>query len=135
MSVDENELRRAVEDRLRVSARVLALLDAEAGRRLRLRHLGNPEVYAELQAVEEIAEAYRLGRAAGSATATGIDAGGGPAAEWVTTTQAAALAGVRPVTIRRALAEGRIHGVRVGRQWLIPPAEVARYVTHKRHRT
>ena len=120
------------DDRPVISPRVLALLDEVAGRRLRLRYLGNPDVYAELAAVERLALQWRLAERAGSGTATELAVDHPNGGQWVTAREAAELLGVRPVTVRRACAEGRIAATRPGHDWLIPVAEIARYTARRR---
>mgnify|MGYP003623169123 CR=1 FL=1 len=46
----------------------------------------------------------------------------------MTTSQAAALFGLAPVTVRRAARLGTLRAMRVGRDWLVTPEDVAAYV-------
>ena len=109
----------------RISPRTCALLAREpAFRRLRVAYRADPETYADLLALTVIG----LGWEAGSVNATAL-AIGSPAVDdcAMTTIEAAAFAGVRPVTIRRACREGRVTASLRGGRWLVPAAEVARY--------
>ena len=45
----------------------------------------------------------------------------------MTTTEAAALLGLSPNTVRRQIENGAIHARKVGRDWHITPREVERY--------
>ncbi|MBN1975940.1 MAG: helix-turn-helix domain-containing protein [Anaerolineae bacterium] len=43
---------------------------------------------------------------------------------WITTAEAAALAGCKPVTVRWWLKEGKVKGRKVGRDWLVNRASL-----------
>lgn len=45
----------------------------------------------------------------------------------MTTTEAATLLGLSPITVRRAIANGTLRARKVGRDWHITPAAVERY--------
>ena len=45
----------------------------------------------------------------------------------VTTTEAAALLGLSPATVRRQIENGAIKARKVGRDWHVTPGEVERY--------
>ncbi len=48
--------------------------------------------------------------------------------EWLTTPQAAALAGCTPRYLTAALKRGRLKGMKRGRDWLVQKSEVLAYV-------
>lgn len=48
--------------------------------------------------------------------------------EWITTQEAATLTGYSAVTLRQFAREGKIKGVKRGRDWFIDRAEVLAYV-------
>ncbi len=113
----------------RISARTAAVLARDpALRRLRIRYRADSTVYRDLLNLAVIGLAYEAGRANATGNATGI-AIEAPAAEHctMTTSQAAAVTGVTPNAIRRAISEGRISARRRGGRWLVDAASAARY--------
>lgn len=86
-------------------------------RRLRVRYRADP-VYDDLVIISAIV----LGRASTTRIAVAADDGNA----WIMTTEAAQRLGVKPDTVRRMCREGRLHGTRRGRDWLIDPASVVR---------
>jgi excisionase family DNA binding protein len=48
--------------------------------------------------------------------------------DWITTTEAAGLAGYSPVTLRQLAREGRITACKMGRDWLLRKEAVLLYV-------
>jgi hypothetical protein len=113
----------------RISARTAALIAREpAMRRLRIRYRADSAVYEELLSLAVIGLAYEAGRANATANATGIVIEA-PAADDcpMTTSQAAAAAGVTPNAIRRAAREGRLAARRPAGRWLTDAASVAWY--------
>ena len=52
-----------------------------------------------------------------------------------TTEEAAARAGVQPITIRKAIYRGKLRAQKAGRDWLIDAHEFERWLTKEPHRT
>ena len=45
----------------------------------------------------------------------------------ITLAQAGAILGVNPATLRNQVRNGKLHGVLVGKTWVVTPREVERY--------
>ena len=54
--------------------------------------------------------------------------------ELITLEEAADLVARSPVTLRQAIARGRLHAVKKGKTWLTTPDDVAEYVATTRER-
>lgn len=119
------------DDRPVISARVLAAIDAFAGRRLRRAYVHDPEVSAGLREIERIALVWRRN---GGADATKLADQRDPAASLMTTHEVAGWLGVTPNAVRASCRTGRIPGRKRGREWLITVDDAAAYMLRMRHR-
>lgn len=100
-----------------VSVRALALVvSPDVLRRARIAYRADP-LYQELLSLTVL-----LTAASGSKVAV---QGPGCDAEYMTVNEYAAAAGITPRAVRLACRESRIRAVKRGRDWLIPPAELA----------
>lgn len=52
--------------------------------------------------------------------------------ELLTLTQAAALAGVNPSSLRHAIRQQRLSAIKPGHDWLVEHAEIERYIRERR---
>jgi len=92
-------------------------------RHLRIRYRENPAVYADLLWLSALA----LSRSA-SATELAYE-NTHASGSTLSTQEAAALAGLKPVTIRRACAEQRLTATKDGRDWRITRTALAEWMT------
>jgi excisionase family DNA binding protein len=109
-----------------VPGRLAAMLEARcdlSGLRTRIRGL-DPEASAVLESLHVAALMWRT-----SSTGSSV----APAAEvaasstWLSTTQAAAVAGVTPRAVRLAAEEGRLEAVQVGKAWRVSREDLAHW--------
>jgi len=110
-----------------ISARTAAWLERYAGlSALRVRVRGtDPEISAHLEHIRFAAMSWR-----GSATGTTDDTEAEPDTEsgqWLSTGQAAGIAGVTARSIRKAIAEDRLEAVNVGGRYRISREDLEHY--------
>ncbi|TDC98504.1 DNA-binding protein [Nonomuraea deserti] len=98
-----------------VSDETLALL-----RRLRIQYRDRPAVYRDLLWITGIASATEL-----------VCGNEYESNSTLSTQQAADLTGLKPVTIRKACAEKRLHGTKDGRDWRITRAALAEWMARR----
>ncbi|MFI7134202.1 helix-turn-helix domain-containing protein [Nonomuraea sp. NPDC050153] len=112
-----------------IHARTLALLvNVDQLRRLRWRYAHDPEVSADLWRVTEALLNWHAGGTDSTEMAPSVPP---VSPSELTVAQAAAIAGVKPNAIYRAIGENRIHATERHGRYFIERAEAARYASRR----